>query len=181
MECYCFRFPDWWLFGRSKWPQVCPWFCGGLWYSFGCVRGCRRLGFQDYERQHTSAAPSLAGKHATTTVIIFAPCFRLEHLNRSSLSSIHTHSRLPLIASVLLPCYTPPQLYWLSWLDIFDISVAHSSNPSLRPTTRSNLSAKYVARRCLHMRLDSVDKTDSVKAGQSQKYLFTPESVQAGR
>jgi len=31
------------------------------------------------------------------------------------------------------------------------------------------------------MKFDPADKTDSVKAGQSQKYLFNPESDQAGR
>jgi len=63
----------------------------------------------------------------------------------------------------------------------FDISAVHSSNPSLRSTTRPNFSARYVAKRCLHMKFDSADKTDSVKAGQSQKYLFASGSVQAGR
>jgi hypothetical protein len=33
----------------------------------------------------------------------------------------------------------------------------------------------------LAIKFDSADKTDSVKAGQSQKYSFTPESVQTGR
>ena len=80
-----------------RWPEVCFRFSSGLWYSLGCVRGCWRLGFQDYERQHSPPTPSLTRKHATTTVIIPVPCFRLELHYRFSLSRIHTYSGLPLI------------------------------------------------------------------------------------
>ena len=87
-----------------RWPQVCFWFSSGLRYSVGCLRGRWCFGFQDHERQHTSAAPSLTRKHATTTVMIAIQCSRLEHHYRFSLYRIRTHSRLPLIASVLLSC-----------------------------------------------------------------------------
>lgn len=182
MECHRFWFFDWWLFGRSKWPEGCVWISSGLWYFTGCFRGRWCLGLQDYERQHSSSTPSPARKHATTTVIIAVPCFHLEHHHRSSLSRIHIYSKThPLITSVLLPCCIPSQWYLLSWLEFVDMSAIHSSKPSFRSTTRPNFSARYVARRCLHIRFDSTDNTDSVKAGQSQKYLFTAESAQPGR
>lgn len=43
------------------------------------------------------------------------------------------------------------------------------------------LPAKNDRKNVLTIKVDPADKTDSVKAEQSQKYLFTPESVQAGR
>jgi len=125
VECHCFWFPDWWLFGRAKyvflspaplwevmaysylsnprWPEVCFRFGSGLRYSLGRVRGCWCLSFQDDERQHSSSTPSPTRKYATTTVIITVPCFRLEHLYRSSLSRIHTYSGLPLMHLYTLP------------------------------------------------------------------------------
>lgn len=36
-------------------------------------------------------------------------------------------------------------------------------------------------RKALTIKFDPTDNTDSAKAGQSQKYLFIPESIQAGR
>jgi len=137
----------------ARWPEVCLRFSGGLRHSLGCVRGRWCLSFQDHERQYSSTTPSLARKHATTTVIIAVPCFRLEYRYRFLLSHIYTYSRLPLMHSyVHPPCSIPPQWYWLSLLDIVDTSVAHSSKPSFRSTTRPSFSARYVARRCLHCR-----------------------------
>ena len=134
----------------ARWPEVCPWFSSGLRYPFGCFRGRRCLGFQDYERQHSSSTPSLTRKHAATTLMSVVPRFRLEHHYKLSLSRIYTYSELPLMH--LYAISIPSQWYWLSWLDIVDISVAHSSRPSFRSTTWPSFSAKYVARRCLHCR-----------------------------
>ena len=80
-----------------RWPEVCFWFSSGLRHSLGCVRRRWRFGFQDHERQYSSPTPSLARKYATTTVIIAAPCFRLERHYKSSLFRIHTYSGLPLM------------------------------------------------------------------------------------
>lgn len=138
---------------NERWTEVCSWFSNSLRYSFGCVRGCWCLGFQDHERQYSSSTPSPTRKHATTTVIIAVPCFRLDHHYKLTLPRIYTYSELPLMHLYA----SPSQGYRFSWLDIVDMSVAHSSKPSFRSTTRPSFSAKYVARRCLHCRHTRLD------------------------
>jgi hypothetical protein len=127
LECYCFWFPDRWLFGRTqyvvssprpvmaysrrlnaRWPKVCFWFSSGLRHSLGCVRGRWCLGFQDHERQHSPPTPTLTRKHATTAVMIVVPCFLPEHRYRFLLSHTYTYSGLSLMHLYSFP--GPPHL-----------------------------------------------------------------------
>jgi len=110
---------------NHRWAEVCFWFSSGLRYSPGCVRGCWCLGFQDHERQHSPPTPALARKHATTTVIIAVPCFRLEHHYRFSLPRIHTYSRLP-----LMHLYSSPVPSHLNGIDSLGWTLSTSAPPT---------------------------------------------------
>lgn len=87
---------------RFRWPEVCARFSSRLRYPLGCVRGCWSLGFQDYERQHSPSTPSLARKHATTTVIIAVMWF---HLDAIAVSRFLSYTR---IFKNLLNCICTP-------------------------------------------------------------------------
>lgn len=102
------------LRSNVRWPKVCLRFSSGLRHSSGCVRGRWCLSFQDHERQHSSATPSLTRKHATTTVLIAVPCFRLEYCCRFLLSRIYTYSRLPLMHSYSFPVHPTSMVLVLS-------------------------------------------------------------------
>lgn len=177
-----------------RWSELRSSLGNRLRYFIGCIRGCWCLDFQDDERQHPPPTPSITRKHATATVMNAFLYFRhrtpLQVLALSYTYILNTplNASVPPVASHLSGtgslCRT--SLTPASPIPPSQVSVRRR-DPAFQPgmwlvgvytvVTVCKLSLFSKSRKMRTIRFDSADKTESVKAGQSQKYLFTPMSA----
>lgn len=76
MECYYLWFPDRWLSSGAKRTKIGIRLCCSMWYSAGCLRGCRCINKPSVQRGCTTPAPTPSRKHGppAATTISSLPC-----------------------------------------------------------------------------------------------------------